>query len=438
MTDVREAADRFHRADDVAGAAGSSSTGPGTGTGNRLDPPRPRRRELRRFRRRTRLAVCVYTLTTLAAVSGLVLLGVEGYRTTRNLRGGTEDTGITDSSAPGFQAEVKPTPTRLLLNIDSAGQLTDSQLLVSGPNGQGGAVVFIPGATLIQAADVPGSTLAQLFDSGGTAEVQRRIETILGFSILEVTEVDPAALAELTKSAGTITIQNPDNLFAEDAAGQRQQLFAAGTLDLQPEQVAAYVGLEVKGESATNRSARSQLVWESWLELLDDPARREGLSALQDSVLSAVGSDIAGIASGTYSVKQLPLRRVVIPDEKQGVLFLPDAELTLQQIAPLVPFPTSAFPGQRVKVRVLKGTPSVAIDLAVTKPIVGSGGEIVVIGNADSFDVARSTIVYREPALADAATVIAKQLGLSATPTEDPAQPENIDVSIVLGADFGS
>lgn len=91
-----------------------------------------------------------------------------------------------------------------------------------------------------------------------------------------------------------------------------------------------------------------------------------------------------------------------------------------------------------MKVRVLKGTPSVAIDLTVTKPIVGAGGEIVVIGNATSFDVATSTIVYREPALAGQAAIIAKQLGLTTTSTEDPEQPENIDVSIILGSDFGS
>ena len=205
-----------------------------------------------------------------------------------------------------------------------------------------------------------------------------------------------------------------------------------------PDQVATYVDLEVKGEGATNRSARSQQVWEEWFKILDDSAQRESLTSMSDSKLSPVASDIAGIASGTYSVQQLPLTRVVIPDEKQGVLYLPDASLTAERIAPLVPFPTSAFPGQRVKVRVLKGTPSVAIDLAVTKPIVGAGGEIVVIGNADSFDVATSTIVYREPALAGQAAIIAKQLGLRSTPTEDPEQPENIDVSIILGSDFGS
>lgn len=239
-----------------------------------MDPPSKRRRELRRYRKRTRFAVGVYTVTTLAAVAGLVLLGLEGYRSTRNLRGGTEDTGITDSAAPGFQAEVKPTPTRLILNLDGAGHLTDFQLLVSGPNGQGGAVVFISGATLIQASDVPGSTLAQLYDIGGATEVQRRIETILGFAVLEASEVNPAGLAELMKSAGTIKIENADNLYAEDAAGQRQLLFAAGPLELTPDQIATYVDLEVKGEGATNRSARAQQVWEAWFKLLNDPASR--------------------------------------------------------------------------------------------------------------------------------------------------------------------
>lgn len=439
MTDVRDAAAAFHRADGrpADGLFARKQDDPSRGAGDEVpgsaDAGGPRRRELRRLRRRHRVASAVFSVGTLAALAGFVFLGWDGYRTTRNIRGGIERTGISDPAAPGFQAEVKPTPTELVLLLDGGEHLTDAQLLVSGPNGIGGAVVFVPGSTLIQAPDVAGATLSQLYDLGGSAEVHKRVEAILGFAALTLTEVNSSQVGSLIASSGPITITNPDDLYQVSGSGEREQRFAAGPLTLTGDDLATYLTLEVPGEAATNRSARSQLVWEAWFKAV----RGARADAPDDPVVSGLSRTVAGLAGGTTSFLQLPLTRVVIPDEKMGVLYLPDPQATAERVGPLVPFPASAFPGQRIRVRVLQATAGVPIDVVVTKPLVAAGAEIVVIGNADSFGSRPSSVAYREPALADKATAMATAAGVRSAPVEDPSMPENIDVSIVLGTDLG-
>jgi hypothetical protein len=101
-----------------------------------------------------------------------------------------------------------------------------------------------------------------------------------------------------------------------------------------------------------------------------------------------------------------------------------------------VPYPTSAFPGQRASVNVLNGTTNPDAIRAVAPKVVAAGGEISLTGNADSFDIATSTVQYSTPEAKAAAEAIAAELGLTATASTDAT--ESVDVTVVVGKDLSS
>ena len=64
-----------------------------------------------------------------------------------------------------------------------------------------------------------------------------------------------------------------------------------------------------------------------------------------------------------------------------------------------MPFPTSATPGGRVRVRLLDGEGDPEHVLRVAPLVVPAGTEIVVVGNADAFDYETTEIRYHHPTL---------------------------------------
>ena len=84
--------------------------------------------------------------------------------------------------------------------------------------------------------------------------------------------------------------------------------------------------------------------------------------------------------------------------------------------------------------RLLNGTTDKAAVLRAAQPIAAAGGQIVVMGNAESFDIAKTRVEYNVEAQKSAAESIAVGLGVKASfaGTESDA----VDVTVILGADF--
>jgi hypothetical protein len=111
----------------------------------------------------------------------------------------------------------------------------------------------------------------------------------------------------------------------------------------------------------------------------------------------------------------------------------PDPVAISTLIPRIIPFPSSSFPGQRPRVRVLDGTQNPDVRLSATGPIVGAGGQITILGNADRFGVTQTRVEYHDPARADAAQAIAEALGVEAVAG---APTDAYDVTVILGSDF--
>ncbi|MEL7210914.1 MAG: hypothetical protein AAGK32_22220, partial [Actinomycetota bacterium] len=112
------------------------------------DPPGEEAPKARRVTWRSVL----FTLILIPSALAVPYLGWRGAEILRN-----EDTGqvvdaVQDSSEPGFQALVTPTPTQLLVARDDTGRVAGVQVLaLSDPSG-GGTLVSIPVSTNLEVA----------------------------------------------------------------------------------------------------------------------------------------------------------------------------------------------------------------------------------------------------------------------------------------------
>lgn len=430
-------------------------TGTGTPTSPRgqfdLVPERPvvsrqAARERRATQRRQRRAaprrparrsgVVLYGLATLVFLAGLVVLAWKGYQTSLKIRGGNELSQVTDPTKPGYEAQVRPTPTHLVITVDSAGAVVDLAMIVEGAGRKGGAVVLIPGVTVVQ-GEAEAQSLAKIAETQGMPAMVDAVEAVLGIGVTDAVVVDPVQLNALFEPSGPLTIDNADSLVRSTGEAQKEIVFPAGPLTLEPSQVSEYLSFVNQGESEVNRTVRAQVVWEAWLaQLGTTPVSRPDtiVDSVDGETQVDLGTLIDELAAGTVTFQQFPLERVPVPGTNGFAVYRPDEAEVVSLVSRLVPFPASAFPGQRPRVVVLNGTSDTDAALRAASPIVGAGGQIVVLGNASTFGLQSTKVEYHAPRHADAARRIAEALGVPAAVAGE--QTEAKDITVTLGADF--
>jgi hypothetical protein len=128
------------------------------------------------------------------------------------------------------------------------------------------------------------------------------------------------------------------------------------------------------------------------------------------------------------------------PDEAgigDDVAFATDPAQVQALIADLVPFPTSARPGERVKVRLLDGLGDPARALDAASVLVPAGAEIAVYGNADRFDHESSSVEYYDAAQQANAEAMLAALGVGSVAFRETADA-SVDVTVIVGRDYRS
>jgi hypothetical protein len=382
--------------------------------------------------------VAAFALATLIFVAGLVTLVWQGWETSLDIKGGTSFQAETDPSKPGYEAQVKPVPNHLVLNVDANGRLTDAELIVeiSGRSGGSGVVMPIPGATLIQTDAGPSELVDYLADHGPDAAVSE-LERILGFGITDTVTLSPQQITQMFGPAGPITFQNPDALIAATPSGDKEIRYGAGALTLQPDEVADYLSFTSDGEAAVNRSVRMGIVWDAWIKAIAANAgaapKLPPLSPVVGEAPVDLSALVAALAHDNVSYPTFPVQTIPIPGSSAAV-YRPDAEKIAALVPSIVPYPTSAFPGQRPRTRVLNGTSDRDAAPRAAATIVGAGGEITEFGNARGAARTDTTVEYHDDAAAGGAQKIAAALGVTATRSN--SQTEAYDVTVTLGADF--
>lgn len=394
-----------------------------------------------------------FVCLTILCVGALFVLAWQGYTTSLDIKGGSDFSDVTDPAKPGYQALVKPTPTHLVITTDAEGKVGDAYLLVEGSgsadaasvdgatttssdgsSGTGGAVLFIPGKVVVTVDGEP-FNLTQLAEAKGMPAVVDAIQAALGIGVTDAVQVGPDQIAELVSSAGPITVDNPDPLVSEDTG---ETVFPEGAVELQPDEVAEYLGFLNVGEAIVNRPVRGQAVWEAWLAKLAEPGAGSPTLAPVPSIVDGTPVDLAslvgGLSQGQVEYEQLPVDRLTVPDMGGFSIYQPNTEAIAETMARIVPFPGEAFAGQRPRVRLFNGTSDPQAPLRAAQPIVSTGSQIVVLGNAPSFDVAKTRVEYNAADQKQAAQAVADALGVGAA--KPGVESDAVDVTVTLGSDY--
>ncbi len=390
---------------------------------------RTARRRARTQGRRNRIAFAV-TIALLAAA--IPALGYFGVQAVLSSRGGRLVEGTIAPDEPGYEAIVEPTPVALVVHT-GAGRLLDLTVLsLPDPDG-GGSVLFVPPDTATDASTQAFGfdRLQGAFDVGGVDGVRSATAAILNASFTDTVEVDDARLAALTAPVAPLRLQNPDNLNGENAAGE-EVTFDDGPLELTADQVGTYLELRDAGESDLNRLVRHQLLWEAWIGAV--AASADPATAVPGEGGTGLGHYISQLAHGTVVYQTLPVDEVASTDDRPDSFAPVTAEIAAL-VARVIPLPTAASPGSRVRVRILDGAGSPEAVRAIVEPLVVAGAQIVAIGNADRFTYAATDVRYDSLIPRDWAERMQAALGVGEV-TSTSFGTDAFDVTIVVGSDL--
>ena len=401
-----------------AEGTGDRDTSPPDGappTGPRSGPPRRATRNVRR--RRALLLAGIGALTV--AGTGLAVVGLSEVRT--STAGRYEETlGPTD---PGYQAYVVPTPTMGVLHQAADGGLAGAALLALESGDEGGSVIVVPPATMSGPDST--TTVADVFRDEGAEAAAEALGLAVTVGVADHVLVDDAQWAQLVGPVGgvEVTLDTP--------VGD----WPAGPVTLDPAEVGPFLAARDEGETDLDRVARQELFWNAWLASVGE----EGESALPGEVGSGLGRFVLGVARGG-SAAELPVRR---DESGDAVLFRTDVGRVGEFVSLTVPYPLAATPGGRVRVRLLNGTGDPGVSVAAARALVGSGAQISIVGNATSFDVAETSLVYFGEDRETLADWLRVNLGggrVEEVPNGQDGQvssDDEIDVTVILGQDAG-
>lgn len=436
---------------DPDGVAPVSATSPPAGQVDEVVRPVVRQRSAQKQRRKRRRVVVVQGVFTAVFVVALVALAAVGWSTALRITGGQEDE-VTDPAAPGYVAAVKPTAVTLIAFTgepvpapststaadtaapgDTVPSLATMLVVIERSGDQGRTLVPIPAITTLWDFEESGpDSAANVFVSGGIDVLKLRLGADLGFGATASRTAPVGMLADVAAAVGPITIALPDDVLEGTSIDDATVKYAAGQLTLEPGQVPEFMTYFGLGESESNRALRQQLVWEA---LLGGAAAQGVDLALpsDDDDQAEVGRLLSSAVAEDTRFELVPMLAVPLNVTPPATLYRIDQMSMPTWTSTEVPFPISAFPGQRARVELLNGTTDGSALQSVAPTIVGANGEIALTGNAESFDVAASRVEYSSEEAKIAAEQIATALGIVATANPD-ADPQ-VDVVVVVGSD---
>jgi hypothetical protein len=369
-------------------------------------------------------------------VSAVVLLGLFAtgigltYAGTRIIRSSTQGQvvrPVDDPNAPGFEALVQSTPTLAVLH-DLDGELDAITVLtLPDPDHGGGGVVFVPTRVVDDLPMFGVAPLEAAYDLGSTPEVQAEmVGDLLGAGIDEVVVVDADRWAGLVAPVAPLVIDNPDDLVVDGDVR-----FPDGEIELEADDVGAYLEARADGESDLARLYRHELVWRAWLEAVGSAG---GADAVPGELETGLGRFVRDLAVGEVRVDTLPVDRSPQDDPDEEPTFVPDVRGIEALVDDLVPFPRSPRPGVRHRVRVLSGTEDLEAARRLAPRLPPAGVEVVIVGNATSLHHGTTTIAYVGPEHERTAERIRSLLGVGEV-VVDPRPSDVVDITVTLGAD---
>ncbi len=415
-----------------------------------------------------------FWLALVALVASVPALAWVGWRNALEADGQIYAATEADPGAAGYRAVVTPTPTLLVVHRGPDGQLGGIAMLASSGGSGGGAVLLVPTGLLAdQAANRP-RTLRAVYADEGVPGVEKALNRLFRVGFGATVTADARDWVTAAQADAPLEVDNPDELLGADG----EVAFRAGPLELSAEEVEPFLRLNNADEDERGQLYRAQLLWQAWTatgSAGETPAAGEGESEAAPDPTASLGAMVADLRRGRVEVLTLPVDladadtlarlddaarfgvngapgtsagTVGDPSNSTGsstspagsntalrTVFVAEEAAVRTLVASLVPFPTSAQPGDRVRVRLLDGIGDSGQVINLASVLVPVGAEITVFGNADNFGYAATVVEYFDQAQSENAQTMATALGL-ASATFSPAGDASVDVSITVGGDL--
>ena len=310
--------------------------------------------------------------------------------------------------------------------------LATALLVIERSGDPGRTLVPIPTITTLWDFEDSGpDSVANIFASGGIDVLRLRLGADLSFGSTAAVSAPVSMIGDLAATVGPVTIALPDDVLEGTSGEDPTVKYAAGQLALEPGQVAEFMTIFGYGETESNRALRQQLVWEALIGAAAESGTELSLPTADDD--QAAAADLLAAAATTDTRFELvPMLAVPLNVSPPATLYRIDQMAMPTWVAAEVPFPISAFPGQRARVELLNGTTDELALQAVAPKIIGANGEISFTGNAESFDVATSRRVRERRGEGGGRT---DRHHARAHRRRDPDSATNVDVVVVVGAD---
>jgi hypothetical protein len=414
------------------GATGQTEAGVAGGVppdgGSSEYRPVVRQRAAVRKRRRRRVLVGQVVFTVVAA-GLLVALVAVGWRSAMRITGGSDEI-VTDPAAPGYVAEVRPTPVTLIAVTGDGEELIALLIVIDDPGTDGVTAVAMSPHTLLWDFEESGPKSAvNVFAEGGPDVLALRLGADLGFGSTETLVVPGSAVVELASGDGPVEISISDEVFSGEPdadPGDVELRYPSGRLELQPEEVDDFLAFTGYRESETARALRSAAVWEAVAGRVVAEA-----DVPDDEDLVAFVELLARLDEPSTTYQVVPMTPVPLNVAPPVTIYRIDSEAMPAWVARNVPFPKAAYPGQLATVALLDGSGDAAALSRVAPTVVGAGAEIALTGNAESFDIATTRVEYHREEANAAAEEIAAALGVTAR----AGDRSSVDVTVVVGKD---
>lgn len=373
---------------------------------------------------RTQQVVSALVLVVLLLTGGGLVWAGAGI-----LRGSTQGEvvhRVQDPSAPGYEALLDPTPTLAVLHdVDGT---VDSITVLTLPDADegGGGVVFVPTRVVVDIPLLGTLPLEAGYDLGSPSVQAEVVGDVLTAAIGEVAVVDAARWEGLVAPVAPLTIDNPD---AVEVDGE--EIFPVGEVELAAEDVGPYLRARVPGESDLARLYRHELFWRAWLEAVRASDRTD---TVPGELSSGIGRFVRTIAEGQALFETLPVVESSSDEFGEEPTFQADVDAIAELVARVIPFPRSPRPGVRPRVRILNGTTDTSEAVRVAVELPPAGVEVVLVGNAGTFDHEQTTIAYVDEEHRPEAEALREVLGVGSV-LQDPRPSDVVDITVTLGAD---
>ncbi len=318
---------------------------------------------------------------------------------------------------------------RLLVHRSAEGRLSGITVVVTDGDQPGGRILLVPVGAMVE---VPGFGLESLVSAeaaGGLPLLQQSIENLLGVRLGVVGELDPSAWAKAVGAAGTLTVQLGQPVEVVSEGGRVEVVFADGAVAVEPDAVGAL--LDTPGQqSQLERLVRHQAFWEAWLEQVgDDRSRAPGGDTPGD-----LGSAVETLARGSVDFEVLPVDNLGTATGGQE-LYQPRGDDVRALVDAWFPDAASLDQGERIRVQVLNGVGAPAVASTIQPALIEAGAEVVLSGNAATFDQAVTEVVYYDEAERELAERVLDALGAGQLVFSRTGL-DVVDVTVVVGADL--